>query len=332
MSYVYTVARIRGMENHLLEPAFFSRLMDSAGIDDALKALGDTSYSQWISGAASFDKAIDSEILATCKELESFVPDKELLDIFRLPYDFHNVKVLLKGLFKVRGGDSEGRRYDLLSKLGTIDTEELKLAIETEEYGFLPYGLTDLLPLCWQVWDQTKNAQSVELLIDDAMFKALLKVAEGLNMPEILHWVKSRIDVENLRSIIRLARMKYESAKALPFLHGGGTIRADDMAKLLNEPQETWARILSYSDISSVLSALQDSQDIKLSLSEVSKSLDDYLLRVLESAKYSMDAPANVLLYLLTKESEARNMRVALVCVAGGLDREFGRRLLSNGR
>ncbi len=115
-------------------------------------------------------------------------------------------------------------------------------------------------------------------------------------------------------------------------MHDGGTIRADDMAKLLNEPQETWARILSYSDISSVLSALQDSQDIKLSLSEVSKSLDDYLLRVLESAKYSMDAPANVLLYLLTKESEARNMRVALVCVAGGLDREFGRRLLSNGR
>ena len=54
--------------------------------------------------------------------------------------------------------------------------------------------------------------------------------------------------------------------------------------------------------------------------------------KVLEKAKYSMDAPANVLLYLLSKEAEARNMRVALVCVAGGLDREFGRRLLSNGR
>ena len=333
MSYVYTVARLRGMENHILDTAFFSRLMDSAGIDDALKALGETSYSQWISqNGGNFDKAIDSEMLATCEELKTFVPDKELLDIFRLPYDFHNVKVLLKGLFKVRGGESEGRRYDLLSKLGTIDAEELTNAIETEEYGFLPYGLTDLIPQCWQLWDATKNAQAVELLIDHQMFRAMLGVAEGLKMPEIVQWVKSRIDAENLRSAVRLSRMKYDSTKALPFFHDGGNIRADDMARLLNEPQETWSRLLSHTDIASVLGALQESGDMKAALSDVSKSLDDYLIRVLDGAKYSMDAPANVLLYLLTKEAETRNMRVALVCVAGGLDREFGRRLLSNGR
>ena len=332
MSYVYTVARLRGMENHILDSAFFSRLIDSAGIDEALKALGETSYSQWISGAANFDKAIDSEMLATCKELESFVPDKELIDIFRLPYDFHNVKVLLKGLFKVRGGESEGRRYDLLSKLGTIDVDELTNAIETEEYSYMPYGLTDLIPQCWQLWDQTKNAQAVELLIDHQMFRAMLKLAEGLKMPDVIQWVKFKIDAENLRSAIRLARMKYDSSKALAFFHEGGTIRPDDMAKLLNEPQETWSRILSYTDIGKVLGSLQESGDMRAALSDVSKSLDDYLVQVLENAKYSMDAPANVLLFLLTKEAEARNMRVALVCVAGGLDKEFGRRLLSNGR
>ncbi len=332
MSYVYAVSRLRGMENHLLDTAFFSRLMDSAGIDDALKALGETSYSQWISGNANFDKAIDSEMFATFEELKSFVPDKELLDILRLPYDFHNVKVLLKGLFKVRGGEADGRRYDLLSKLGTIDTEELMNAIETEEYGFLPYGLTDLIPACWQLWDQTKNAQAVELLIDHQMFKAMLKVAEDLKMPDVIRWVQNKIDAENLRSAVRLARMKYDSAKALTFFHEGGTIRPDDMAKLLNEPQETWARLLSYTDIGSVLGALQDQNDINAALTEVTKAIDEYLMKVLENAKYSMDAPANVLLYLLNKEAEARNMRVALVCVAGGLDREFGRRLLSNGR
>ena len=333
MSYVYTVSRLRGMENHILDTAFFSRLMDSAGIDEALRALGETGYSQWISqNGSSFDKAIDSEMLATFQELETFVPDKGLIDIFRLPYDFHNVKVLLKGLFKVRGGELEGRRYDLLSDLGTINPEELKNAIETEEYGYLPYGLTDLIPQCWQLWDATKSAQAVELMIDHQMFRAMLNIAEGLKMPDVIHWVKSRIDAENLRSAVRLARIKYESAKALPFFHEGGTIRPDDMAKLLSEPQETWGRLLSHTDIGAVLGALQDSGNIKTALTDVSKSLDEYLLKVLENAKYSMDAPANVLLYLLTKEAETRNMRVALVCVAGGLDREFGRRLLSNGR
>ena len=332
MSYVYTVARLRGMENHILDTAFFSRLMDSAGVDDALKALGETSYSQWISGNGNFDKAIDQEMLATFDELVSFVPDKELIDLLRLSYDFHNVKVLLKGLFKVRGGEAEGRRYDLLSKLGTVDTEELTNAIETEEYSYLPYGLTDLIPQCWQLWDATKNAQAVELLIDHQMFVAMLKLAESLKMPEIIQWVKFRIDAENLRSAVRLARMKYESSKALAFFHEGGTIGSDVMAKLLSEPQETWSRLLSHTDIGQVLAALSETGDIKTSLSDVSKAIDDYLVKVLESAKYSIDAPANVLLYVLTKEAETRNMRIALVCVAGGLDREFGRRLLSNVR
>ena len=331
MSYVYTVARLRGMENHILDSAFFSRLMDSAGIDDAVKALGETSYSQWLSGN-NFDKAIDSEILATCEELERFVPDKGLIAIFRLPYDFHNVKVLLKGLFKVRGGEAEGRRYDLLSKLGTIDVDELTNAIETEEYGFLPYGLTDIIPQCWALWDSSKNAQAVELLLDHQMFRAMLDVAGSLDMPEVTRWVRCKIDAENLRSAVRLGRMNYDSAKALPFFHDGGNIRPDDAAKLLNEPQETWSRILSYMDIGGVLGSLGDTGDMRAALSDVSKALDDYLVKVLEKAKYSMDAPENVLLFLLTKEAEARNMRVALVCVAGGLDREFGRRLLTSGR
>ena len=210
--------------------------------------------------------------------------------------------------------------------------KELIDVLSREEYGFLPYGLTDLIPQCWQLWDSTKNAQAVEIQIDHQMFKAMLGVAEGLNMPEIVNWVKAKIDSENLKSAVRLARMKYEPAKALPFFHEGGTIRPDDLAKLLNEPQETWSRVLSYTDIGAVLSALQENSDIKASLTDVSKSLDEYLMRVLEGAKYSMDSPANVLLFILTKEAEARNMRVALVCVAGGLDREFGRRLLSNGR
>ncbi len=332
MSYVYTVARLRGMENHILDAAFFSRLMDSPTIDEAMKALGETSYSQWLQSEGGFDKAIDAEILATCRELGQFVPDKGLLTLFRLPYDFHNVKVLLKSLFKVRGGDSEGRRHDLLSPLGSIPTETLMEAVEAEEFGGLPYGLGDVIPQCWTLWDQTKNAQGVELLLDHQLFKAMLNLAEELKMPEVISWVKSRIDVENLKSAIRLARMNYEPARGIGFFHEGGNLRPGDVAKLLAEPRETWAKTLSYTDLGALLGALQEGSELQAALSDVSKSLDEYLVRILEKARYSIDAPENVLLYLLVKEAEARNMRIALVCVAGGLNREFARRLLSHVR
>ena len=334
MSYVYTVARLRGMETHLLDAAFFSRLIDSSTLEDALKALSETSYAQWLTqtGGEDFDKAIDEELLATCRELGQFVPDEGLLTLFRMPYDYHNVKVALKSLFRVRGGDAEGRRHDLLSPLGAFPSEGLVEAIETEEYGRLPYGLGDVVPHCWTLWDQTKNPQAVELLLDHHLFAAMLRIAGGLEMPDVVRWVRHRIDAENLKSAVRLARMRYDAAKGLPFFHEGGFIRAADVARLLGEPQETWGKILSYTDIGAVLDALQESSDVQAALSDVSKALDEYLIRVLERVRYSTSAPANVLLYLLTKEAEARNLRIALVCVAGGLSREFSRRLLSHAR
>jgi V/A-type H+-transporting ATPase subunit C len=105
-----------------------------------------------------------------------------------------------------------------------------------------------------------------------------------------------------------------------------------DAARLVGELPESWAKSLSHMGISAVLETVQDRSDVQTALSEISKALDSYLISVLDGAKYSASAPENVILYLLRKEEEARNLRIALVCVANGLNREFARRLLSHGR
>jgi V/A-type H+-transporting ATPase subunit C len=124
--------------------------------------------------------------------------------------------------------------------------------------------------------------------------------------------------------------MNVDSAAALAFFHKGGTIRPDDAARLMGEPLESWGKILSHTEVGAALEAVQD-RDVRTSLAEISKALDGYLIRALEKAKYGSN-PENVILYLLRKEEEARNLRVVLVCVANGLNREFARRLLSHGR
>jgi V/A-type H+-transporting ATPase subunit C len=322
------------MENRFLDASFFSRLIDSATLEDALKSLGETVYAQWLGASeAGFDQVIDSELVATCDELKRFVPDEELLDICRMPYDFNNVKVVLKSLFKAREGGE--RRYDLLTKLGAVDTDRLIMALEGEEYGLLPYGLVDVIPRCWTIWEQSKDSRHVETILDGHLFATMRGTAETLGeklkTAAIVGWVKHKIDAENLRNAVRLSRMNTDAAAALPFFHRGGTIRPDDVARLMGEPLESWSKTLSYTDIGVALEALQDRSDVQFALSEISKALDDYLIRVLEKAKYG-PVPENVILYLLRKEQEARNLRIALVCVANGLNREFARRLLSHGR
>jgi V/A-type H+-transporting ATPase subunit C len=334
VSYVYAVARLRAMENRFLDAPFFGRLMDSETLEDALKSLGETVYSQWLGASdTNFDQVIDNELIATCNELQQFVPDRELLDICRMPYDFNNVKVILKSLFKAREGGE--RRYDLLTRLGALDTEGLIMALEGEEYGLLPYGLGDLIPHCWSAWEQSKDPRQAEILLDGHLFAAMRalaeKLEEKLKTPEIARWVKHKIDAENLRNAVRLSRMNVDPASALVFFHKGGTIGPDDVAKLVGEPLESWSKTLSYTDIGAALEGAQDRSDVQAALVEISKALDGYLIRVLEKAKYG-SAPENVILYLLRKEEEARNLRIVLVCVANGLNREFARRLLSHAR
>ena len=336
MSYMYAVARLRAMENRFLDASFFSRLIESATLEDAFKSLGETVYAQWITGSSEggFDRIIDSELIAACDDLTGFVPDKELVYIYRMPYDFNNVKVILKSLFRTK--ENGERRYDLLSRLGAVDPESLVMAIEGEEYAFLPYKLVNVVPRCIALWDQTKSPQQAETVLDAHMFVAMRATAEKLDAKlgtsKVVRWVRHRIDAENLRSAVRLQRMNYDYTSALPFFHKGGTIRPDDVAKLMSEPPETWSKSLSHTGIGAALESIQDSTDVQAALSDVSKALDEYLARVLGKAKYNATAPENVILYLLRKEEEARNLRVALVCVANGLNRAFARRLLSRGR
>ena len=332
MGYVYAVARLKAMENRFLDASFFSRLIECTTLEEALRSLGETVYAPWVAGASEvgFDQIIDSELVDACDELRQFVPDKELVDLCRMPYDFNNVKVILKSLFKAREG--EERRYDLLSKLGAVDTDELIMALESEEYGHLPYGLSNVVSHCWTIWEQTRNAQNVEIILDGHMFQAMHAIAAQLKMTAVTRWVEHKVDAENLRNAVRLQRMNYDPVSALPFFHKGGTIRPDDVAKLLGEPLDSWGKTLSYTDIGAALDSVQDRSDVQTLLTEISKALDSYLIHVLEKAKYSTSAPENVILYLLHKEEEARNLRIALVCVANGLNREFARRLLSHVR
>ena len=131
--YGYAVARLRALENRLLDESVLQRMIDCDTLEAALKVLGETPYSAWLMELKSpleFDRAIEAELHHSYTEIETFVPDGELVGLLRLVYDVHNVKTLLKSQFlTVRG---EKRRLDLLTSLGTIDTDRLILAIEGE--------------------------------------------------------------------------------------------------------------------------------------------------------------------------------------------------------
>lgn len=65
-------------------------------------------------------------------EITRFVPEKELVGIFRLKYDYHNAKTIVKG---------EGAGVDaayLLSDAGQVEPEKLEAAFREDSFQFIP--------------------------------------------------------------------------------------------------------------------------------------------------------------------------------------------------
>ena len=331
-AYGYAVARIRAMEPLLFDSSQYQRMLDAENLDTALKILAETSYANGTTGDSAgdrYDEALETELLATYKELASFVPDKALIDIFRVPYDFHNVKVLIKSAINARGGGK--KRWDLLTQLGTIPTDDLIVNVESEDYALLPYGLSQIIPACMSAWEQTRDIVEVERMLDDGMFAALLKLAESVGEPGVTAWVRARIDAENIRNLLRLKRFGFDSATALTYLHEGGTVAPMNLIQLLPEPFDSWGRLLSYSDVGLAIAPIPDDGNFDTLIVSLEKALDDYCQSILERARFNATAPENVLAYLWGKEMEVKNLRTILVSKSTDSDKDEVRGLMRHG-
>ena len=327
--YGYSVARLRAMEKRSLDSATLQRMVDSEDLQAALKILGETSYAQWLvelKSDSDFDKAIEAELAYVYDELEKFVPDRELITICRLPYDFHNIKVLIKS--SIRQRRNQEKRWDLLTAMGSIPTDDLIVAVESDDYRLLPYGLSSLLPGCFSLWEQGQDILEVEKRLDSFLFHTMLTLATKTPVQGLVSWVRGRIDAENIRNLARLRRFDMELSQVTGFLHEGGWVSMERLLSLYGEPLESWGRTLGFADVGTVLQKMGDISEIENLLVDLETVLDDYVTGLLQKARYDAFSPVNVLLYIWSKEMESRNIRIALVGKANGADKEVVRRLL----
>lgn len=329
--YGYTVARLRAMENRLLEDSVLQRLIDSEDLDSTMKVLGETPYSSWLMDLKSnseFDKAIEAELDYVYSELSKFVPDQQLVELFRLPYDFHNVKVLLKSQILLKQGGE--RRFELLTNLGSIDTDDLILAIESEDYRFLPYGLHTELPRAILSWEQSHDLLEIEKSIDNLLFSQLRKISEKTGVHAVKDWLKGKIDAENIRNIFRLKRMDLDVSEISSFLHDGGWVSKERLVGMVGEPVESWSKVLSFADVGNVIYKVQDITDMSTLVVQAEKVLDEYTGTLLSKAKYDAFSPESVLYFLWQKEMETKNLRIILVSASNNTDKDSVRGLLRN--
>lgn len=311
MEFTQGVARLRVLEKRLLNKLKFERMIDGSSPMEALRILQETEYNAFMGNIKSsddYDILLKEELKRVYNLMDEISPDKSIVDIMRIKYDYHNLKVLLKARLLKKNLDY------LMMDVGTIAAENMKLMINTEDYKSLPVKMKDAFLEAEKAFKTYDDPQKIDIIIDKYMYEDLSLKSENMEYDFIKNYFKSNIDFINMRTYVRLKKQEKPVNFFKEVYLNGGNIKEEFFIKNYGEPLDAIAQklpsSLKYKDIIKV--GLEEySNSGKLSSFE--KLWENYIMKETKEAKKVHFGPEPIIGYIIAKETEIKLLRIIMV-------------------
>ena len=330
--------RIR--ENNLLTSNDLERLNDYNSVEDVLNALSDSSYRdaiQNLNRPEEYEKILDEELKNSYELIENTASDDNILQYFRERYNFHNLKVLVREI-------AQDESYaNLYNDIGNIDLAYIKRRLSSDniEVGFLEsleiegyepfnksvnendtyveYGKKALAK-----FRQTNNPKDIDITLDKAYYEKLLIDAKEIDLEELTKYTKERIDLINIKTLLRIKAQGNEASDLSEALIDGGYIEPERLVELAPADINHIVVKLSNENINKYLvRALDDEKSLDQNLLDLEKAIDDHQMDYSRLAKSMTYGPEVLMNYIISKEAEIKNLRIILVSKLNSLPKEF---------
>ena len=323
--YLAISARVRAMETTLMTPERMERLLEAHSEDEVTRLLQDCGYPALDAARPErMDAALSEAREALLADLGGSAPDAGFIDIFKLKYDYHNAKAVLKA---AAVGTDPARMF---MDMGRIPASELKSAMESSELDTLPGLLPEAVAEAKNVLDTTRDPQLSDITLDGWMYRDMARTAERTGSAFLRGYVAAQIDAANLRSRSRTLRMgKNAGFLAGALLEGGETEPAALLAVAENGGSglaELYAPTRFAAAAEAGAAALKGG-----TLTEFEKQCDDAVTEYLSGAQMVPFGEAPLLAYLAARDTEYTNLRIVLMGRAAGLDADTIRSRLRRG-
>ena len=127
---------LRARETRMLTREKAERMLDAPSFEESAKILADCGYEDMSQmSAREIDQALAGHRDTVFKELAGLAPHETIVDVFRIKYDYHNAKVILKA--EAMNSDESG----LLSGSGRVAPQTMLTAYNEDRCRALPGGL-----------------------------------------------------------------------------------------------------------------------------------------------------------------------------------------------
>ena len=295
---------LRAREGKMLNAERAERMLEAPSFEDAAKLLTDCGYEDMSQmNAEEIEKALTARKAEIMEELDRLAPDRLISDIFRVKYDYHNAKVLLKA-------EAMGQSPDrLLSDAGRIAGRQMKEYYHEGKYSSMPGSLGKAAAEAKEYLAKSSNPQQMDFMLDKACFAEMTELAEESGNAYLKDYVKLLIDCANLKSTVRTLRMGKNRDFLQETLIPGGKISADRL--LTSTDKESLTGLYVHSGLEKA-AALGAEAAEGGTLTAFERACDNAVNAYLEKAKLVSFGSEPLTAYLASLENEITAARMIL--------------------
>ena len=311
--YLFISTYLHSRERDLLTAARMERMIEAPTAEDAAKVLTEIGYGEFSSlSDRELSAVLAQEQEKLFQDLYRFVPDKAVVDVFKVKYDYHNLKALIKA--RATGTDASDR---LLLDAGRVSAEDMRRAVWEGDYNVLPPALRQSAVEAAETLSATGDPQLADFLLDRAYYAEMLSAARATGSDFLVRYVRFTIDAANLRSAVRTLRMKKGADMLRRVLVEGGSIRVDSVqSAALGGNLEELYRSTELRQAAELGTAAVNGG----SLTPFEKACDDAVTAMAAGAKSVPFGVESVISYLVAKEIEFTAVRIIMSGRMAGID------------
>jgi V/A-type H+-transporting ATPase subunit C len=310
MKFSQVIPRIRVYETKLLDKSKFDRMIDSNSANDALKVLQETEYMNLMTNVKSsedYEVILSEELKRLFNVMYDISPEKSIVDLMSIKYDYHNAKVILKGMFL-----KEDLSH-LLILVGTLEVSKLKASIENNDIRDLEGVMREAIEEAISNFENTKDPQIIDIILDKYMFKALVKIRTEINDTFTNKYVLALIDSTNLKTLLRVKKQNKGREFFASVIIEGGSIDRDKLLGMLNDDVQNIATKLTFSNYVEFIKNGIEYYTKTDSVSLLEKLVDNFIMDMMKNAKIIPFGVEPLLAYIYAKETEIKIIRIIMV-------------------
>ena len=334
--YLHVSVRLRAIAHKTaVDSDTLVKIVDSRSVDTAVKLLEEKGLS--LSSAVSegtegilkrLDKALTDElnkINESIDEMEmelnksyslvtSIIGSSELVTLLKVRYDFQNLKALIKAEKLGISPDS------MLVDSGNISLKALKDGFRERDKKLLDGVIESVSEKAIKESSETGDPQKIDLIADKACFEYIMSRSKKSGFDFLSEYFNAKADLTNIMIFVRCRRMgkdlEFFSYALLPY---AGAVKLEKLKEYYNRPVEDFYEMLSSTPYRKVF---EDFDFENISVSAMESNITEYLNSLVRKMNSVAFGPQVVVGFLLAKENEISNIRIALSAVASGMDPE----------